>query len=81
MVHEVSSALEWEVNAGIAAGLADFDRFDQSSAVARRLVFVPKLSDLDAPYWDASAAPLIFGMTPDMTRRDLGQALLEEIAF
>ena len=80
-VPDAGSALEWALKAGIATGLSDFDRFDQSPAIARGLVFVPAFSGLGAPLWDRSAAPLIIGLTPEMTRRDLCQALLEGIAF
>ena len=80
-VPDAGSALEWALKAGIAAGLADFDSFDQPPAIARGLVFVPAFSGLGAPLWDRSAAPLIIGLTPEMTRRDLCQALLEGIAF
>ena len=80
-VPDAGSALEWALKAGVATGLADFDHFDQPPAIARGLAFVPAFSGLGAPLWDRSAAPLIIGLTPEMTRRDLCQALLEGIAF
>lgn len=79
-VQDAGSAVEWALRAGIAQSLADFDGF-QTPAVERGLIFLPAFSGLGAPQWDRSAAPLIIGLAPEMTRRDLCQALLEGIAF
>ena len=72
-VQDAGSALEWALKAGIATGLEDFDHFGQPPAVERGLVFVPAFSGLGAPLWDQSAAPLIIGLTPELTCRDLCQ--------
>jgi glycerol kinase len=80
-VYDVGSAVDWALSAGIATSLDDFARFEGPSALSRGLVFVPAFSGLAAPEWDRSAAPLILGLTADMTRRDLCQALLEGIAL
>lgn len=80
-VQDAGSAVEWAIRAGIASGVQDFDGFDGPSAAARDLFFLPAFSGLGAPHWDRSAAPLLIGLTPDMTRRDLCQALIEAIAF
>lgn len=80
-VHDAGSAVEWALRAGLAEGIAAFDNFEAAPAVARGLVFVPAFSGLGAPIWDRSAAPMLIGLTPEMTRRDMCQALLEGIAF
>ena len=80
-VQDAGSAVEWALRAGIAREIADFDDFPNAPAIDRGLVFVPAFSGLGAPHWDRSAAPLIIGLTPEMFRRDLCQALLEGIAF
>jgi glycerol kinase len=80
-VQDAGSAVEWALRAGIATGFADFDHFDQPPAVSRGLIFLPAFSGLGAPHWDRSAAPLLIGLTPEMTRRDICQALIEGIAF
>ena len=80
-VQDAGSAVEWALKTGIADGLATFDHFDQPAAVSRDLIFLPAFSGLGAPHWDRSAAPLLIGLTPDMTRRDMCQALIEGIAF
>lgn len=80
-VYDVGSAVDWALAAGIAASLDDFARFESAPALSRGLVFVPAFSGLAAPEWDRSAAPLILGLSADMTRYDLCQALLEGIAL
>jgi glycerol kinase len=80
-VQDAGSAVEWALGAGLASGIEDFDDFAAPPAVERGLVFLPVFSGLGAPHWDRSAAPIMIGLTPDMTRRDICQALLEGIAF
>lgn len=79
-VQDAGSAVEWALRSGIAESLNDFAGFG-TPAIARGLVFLPAFSGLGAPHWDRTAAPLIIGMGPEMTRRDLCQALLEGLAF
>lgn len=80
-VQDAGSAVDWALRAGFATSLADFEDFPDPPAIERGLVFLPAFSGLGAPEWDRSAAPLIIGLDPTMTRRDLCQALLEGIAF
>ena len=80
-VPDAGAAVEWALRAGSASDLAAFDVFPDRPAIERGLVFLPLFSGLGAPQWDRTAAPLIIGLTPDMGRRDLCQALLEGIAF
>lgn len=80
-VQDAGSAVEWALTAGLADSLADFDTFGHPPAMARDLIFLPAFSGLGAPHWDRSAAPLRIGLSPDMKRRDMCQALIEGIAF
>jgi len=80
-IYDVGSAIDWAIRAGIAEGVADFDHFAAPPAIDRGLVFVPAFSGLAAPLWDRSAVPIITGLTPEMSRRDLCQALIEGIAL
>lgn len=80
-VQDAGSAVEWALKAGLATNINDFDNFDDPPAVARRLIFLPSFSGLGAPYWDRSSAPVLIGLSPNMTRRDMCQALIEGIAF
>src|SRR5690606_7513402 len=50
-------------------------------AISRGLVFVPALAGLAAPHWDRSARGAWLGLSLDMTRIDMMQAVLEGIAF
>ena len=80
-VQDAGSAVDWALRAGIATGLEDFDNFTAAPAIERGLFFLPAFSGLGAPHWDRTAAPTLIGLTPEMTRRDMCQALLEGIAF
>ena len=80
-VQDAGSAVEWALRAGLADSLADFDTFTAPPAIARNMVFLPAFSGLGAPHWDRSAAPMMIGLTPDMTRRDMCQSLLEGVAW
>jgi glycerol kinase len=80
-VYDVGSAIDWAIRAGLATSVADFQQFDAPPAIERGLVFVPAFSGLAAPDWDRTAAPLIIGLTTDMTSRDICQAMLEGIAL
>lgn len=80
-IYDVGSAIEWAIRAGVADSVADFQQFDAPPAIERGLVFVPAFSGLAAPDWDRDAAPLIIGLTPGSTKRDICQALLEGIAL
>ena len=80
-VQDAGSAVEWALKAGLADSLADFEGFNRPAAAARDLFFLPAFSGLGAPHWDRSAAPLLIGLAPEMTRRDMCQALIEGIAF
>lgn len=80
-VYDVGSAVDWAIRASLATGVADFQHFDVPPAIERGLVFVPAFSGLAAPDWDRTAAPLIIGLTAEMTASDIRQALLEGIAL
>ena len=80
-VQDAGSAVEWAVQAGLADDVAAFDGFANRPAIDRGLVFLPFFSGLGAPQWDRSAAPMMIGLAPEMTRRDICQALLEGIAW
>src|SRR5262249_7226411 len=45
------------------------------------VVFVPALTGLGAPYWDASATGMFTGLTRGTTRAHMARAVLEGIAF
>lgn len=80
-IYDVGSAIDWAIRAGLADSVADFQHFEGPSAIERGLVFVPAFSGLAAPDWDRDAAPLIIGLTPETSKRDICRALLEGIAL
>jgi len=86
-------ALEGSVLTGGAAiqwlrdGLGLIDSARQTAQMARSLdsndgvYFVPALSGLGAPYWDAGARGTIVGLTRATTRGHIVRAALEAIAY
>ncbi len=80
-VSDAGSAVEWALRAGLADGVEDLAAFTQPPAIGQGLVFVPAFSGLGCPWWDRSGSPILLGLGPEMTRRDMAQALLEGIAL
>lgn len=80
-VQDAGSAVEWAMRAGLCEGVEELAGFDRPAAIGRGLVFLPAFSGLGCPWWDRSASPLLIGLAPDTTRRDMAQALLEGIAL
>jgi glycerol kinase len=80
-VYNAGSAINWIKKLGLFGDFSDIDHFDKSSAISRKLVFVPALSGLACPYWDRTAAGLWLGMSLEITKEDLCQAVLEGIAL
>lgn len=76
------AAIQW-----LRDGLNVLQTAAESETLARQVdssagvVFVPALSGLGAPYWDAHARGLITGITRGTTRAHLARAALEGIAF
>ena len=46
-----------------------------------RVLVIPALTGLGAPYWDAEARGAIFGITRDTSKEDITKATLESVAF
>jgi glycerol kinase len=76
------AALEW-----LRDGLGLIGSTDESEALARSVestggvCFVPALTGLGSPWWDAGARGLVCGLTRGTTRAQLVRAALEGIAF
>lgn len=81
-VFVAGAAIQW-----LRDGLRLFGAASESESLARSVpssdgvVFVPALSGLGAPYWDADARGLITGLTRGSTAAHLTRATLEAIAF
>ena len=76
------SAIQW-----LRDGLNFFEDSFETEAMSKkaspdsRLLVIPALTGLGAPYWDAEARGAIFGITRDTSKEDITKATLESVAF
>jgi glycerol kinase len=76
------AAIQWlRDGLGLIARAADIDALAASVPDSGGAYFVPALSGLGAPYWDADARGAIVGLTRGTTRAHLARATLDAIAF
>ena len=66
---------------GLVASAAETEELARSVDSSAGVVFVPALTGLGSPWWDAEARGLISGLTRGTTRAHLVRATLEAIAF
>ena len=75
------AAVQWlRDGLGLIANAAESESVAESVADNGGVYFVPALSGLGTPYWDASARGLFIGLTRGSTRAHLVRAVLEAIA-
>ena len=76
------SAIQW-----LRDGLNFFEdsfeteKMSRSASSDSRVLVIPALTGLGAPYWDADARGAIFGITRDTSKEDITKATLESVAF
>ena len=76
------SAIQW-----LRDGLSLFEYSAETESLSvkasrdSKVLVVPALTGLGAPYWDAEARGAIFGLTRDTGKEDITKATLESIAF
>jgi len=76
------SALQW-----LRDGLNFFENASESEEIAlqandnSRIIVVPALTGLGAPYWDADARGAIFGLTRDTGIPEITKAVLESVVY
>jgi glycerol kinase len=76
------AAVQWlRDGLGIIRSAREIETLARSVPSADGVTFVPALSGLGAPYWDARARGLVTGLTRGTTRAHLARATLEAIAF
>ncbi|HXF79320.1 MAG TPA: FGGY-family carbohydrate kinase, partial [Usitatibacter sp.] len=76
------AAIQWlRDGLGLIGRASEIDALAASVPDTGGVYFVPALSGLGAPYWDARARGLIVGITRGTTRAHLARATLEAIAF
>lgn len=68
---------EW----GLVSDASQIDTICQSVPDSGKIVFVPALTGLGAPYWDMGARAIFVGMTRATKREHLVRAVVESIAF
>jgi glycerol kinase len=76
------AAVQWlRDGLGIIRSAQEIEALARSVPASDGVTFVPALSGLGAPYWDAGARGTISGLTRGTTRAHLARATLEAIAF
>ncbi len=76
------AALQWlRDGLGIIGDAAESDALARSVESSGGVTFVPALTGLGSPQWDADARGLVTGITRGTTRAHLVRATLEAIAF
>jgi glycerol kinase len=75
------AAVQWlRDGLGIIQSSADIEALAKQVTSSEGVVFVPALSGLGAPHWDADARGLITGITRGTTKAHIARATLEAIA-
>ncbi|MDQ2763587.1 MAG: FGGY-family carbohydrate kinase, partial [Pseudomonadota bacterium] len=76
------AAVQWlRDGLGIISSSAEIEALAASVSDSGGVYFVPALSGLGAPYWDADARGLIVGLTRGTTRAHIAYATLQGIAL
>jgi glycerol kinase len=76
------AAVQWlRDGLGLIGSAGEIEALARSVSSSDGVVFVPALSGLGAPHWDADARGLIAGITRGTTRAHLARATLEAIAL
>ena len=76
------AAIQWlRDGLGILGDVADSEALAREAGSTDGVHFVPALTGLGSPHWDAGARGLITGLTRGTTRGHLVRAALEAIAF
>ena len=76
------SAIQW-----LRDGLGMFEDSSETEALSlkaskkSKVLVVPALTGLGAPYWDAEARGAIFGLTRDTGKEEITKATLESVVF
>jgi glycerol kinase len=76
------AAVQWlRDGLGMIRSSAEVEALARSVSSSEGVVFVPALSGLGAPHWDADARGLITGLTRGSNKAHIARATLEAIAF
>jgi glycerol kinase len=81
-VFVTGAAVQWlRDGLGIIGAAAEVEALASTVPDSGGVVFVPALTGLGAPHWDADARGALFGITRGTTRAHVARATLESIAF
>ena len=80
-VYTASASINWAKSLGLFSELSDINAFDFPAAIDSGLVFVPALTGLGCPHWDARARGVWMGLSLDHKPEQLVQSILEGVAF
>ena len=80
-VYTASASINWARSLGLFSDLSDINAFYNPPAIESGLVFVPALTGLGCPHWDARARGVWMGLSLDHKPEQLVQSILEGVAF
>ena len=76
------SAIQWlRDGLGFFKDSAETEDMAKLSSADSKVMVIPALTGLGAPYWDPDARGAIFGLTRDTGKEDITRATLEAIAY
>ena len=76
------SAVQWlRDGLGMFKDSSETEILSMNASKSSKVLVVPALTGLGAPYWDADARGAIFGLTRDTGREEITKATLESIVF
>jgi len=76
------SAVQWlRDGLGMFKDSSETETLSMKASKSSKVLVVPALTGLGAPYWDADARGAIFGLTRDTGREEITKATLESIVF
>ncbi|HCP81243.1 MAG TPA: glycerol kinase [Octadecabacter sp.] len=80
-VYSASASINWARSLGLFRDLSEIGAFASPPAIDSGLVFVPALTGLGCPHWDARARGVWLGLSLDHAPQQLVQSILEGVAF
>ena len=76
------SAIQWlRDNLNFFEDASETENLSKDASEDSKVLVVPALTGLGAPYWDANARGAIFGLTRDTSIADITKATLESITY
>lgn len=80
-VFNAGSCIEWLKDVGLIQSASETQELAEKAKDSGRVVFVPALTGLGAPYWDMNARGLLIGINRATKKEHIVRAVLESIAY